>query len=138
MKRAATIILAAAALVMAHGASALWSLGTSGSGVVSGKTMGGAVNAPTGSVSSHDVSLTWTGAQFTDGTNVPAYVVKRYDAVTNALQVVLSGCAGLVGGPACIEHAVPTGTWKYTITPAAGTKWRGTESAQSSVVVILL
>ena len=37
----------------------------------------------------------------------------------------------------CTETGVPTGTWKYTITPAAGA-WRGTESGQSALVVVLV
>ena len=84
------------------------------------------------------VTLTWTAVSFTGGSGVPGYVVKRYDGLTNALQTVLAGCSGLVATTGCTENGVPTGTWKYTITPAAGSKWRGTESGQSAAVVVLL
>jgi hypothetical protein len=68
---------------------------------------------------------------------VPGYVVKRYDAITNAVQTVLAGCSGTVAAVTCTESGVPTGTWKYTITPAAGA-WRGTESGLSATIVVLI
>ena len=123
---------------MATGAAGLWSSSASGAGAASAKSMGAAVSAPTASVSSHAVTLTWTAGHFGDGSDVPQYVVRRYDSVTNALQTVLSACSGLVAALSCTENGVPTGTWKYTITLAAGTNWRGTESAQSAVVVVLV
>jgi hypothetical protein len=128
---------AAALLLPGHG-DAAWSVGRTGSGAIGSKTMPTAAPAaPLGAVSSHDVTITWTASQFADGTSVPSYIVKRYDAVTNVLQTTLSACSGNVGGTSCVEHAVPTNTWKYTVTPAAGI-WRGTESAKSGTVVVLL
>jgi hypothetical protein len=126
------------ALVLAAGAAGSWAFGRSGSGATSAKTIGAAVGAPTAGVSGHAVTLTWTTGHFGDGSNVPSYIVKRYDSVTNAPQTVLSACSGLVGALTCTESSVPTGTWKYTITPAAGSNWRGAESALSAVVVVLL
>jgi hypothetical protein len=120
-----------------HGIAA-WSVGRTGSGKVGSKTISAAAPAaPSGSVSSHDVTVTWSISHFTDGTNVPSYIVKRYDAITNALQTTLAACSGNVGGTSCVEHSVPTGSWKYTVTPAAGV-WRGTESPKSATVVVLI
>jgi hypothetical protein len=94
-------------------------------------------NVPTGTVASHAVTLTWSASQFAGGTNVPGYVVKRHDALTNAAQTVLAACSGTVAAVTCTESGVPTGTWKYTIAPAAGA-WRGTESGLSATVVVLI
>jgi hypothetical protein len=136
-----TFCLAAAvlvALVAAAAAGASWAVSRTGNGATGSKTMPTAAPAaPSGSVSSHDVTVSWTASQFADGTNVPSYIVKRYDAVTNTLQTTLSACNGNVAATTCVEHAVPTGSWKYTVTPAAGT-WRGTESAKSATVVVLI
>jgi hypothetical protein len=137
MRGACALLLAAAALALPGRGDAAWSVGSTGSGAVGSKTMPAANGAPSGTVSSHDVTLTWSAAQFAGGGNVPGYVVKRYDAVTNAQQTVLSACNGVVAATSCVEHGVPTGTWKYTITPAAG-NWRGTESAKSATVVVLV
>ena len=126
------------ALAAATAAGAAWTVSRSGNGATASKTMPGAAPAaPTGSVSSHDVTVSWSASHFADGTNVPSYIVKRYDGLTNALQTTLSACSGNVGATTCVEHAVPTGTWKYTVTPAAGI-WRGTESAKSANVVVLI
>jgi hypothetical protein len=129
-------VLAALALPGTGGAA--WSVSRAGTGAIGTKTMPTAAPpAPSGSVSSHDVTVSWTASQFADGTLVPSYVVKRYNAITNALQTTLSACNGNVAGTSCVEHSVPTGTWKYTVTPAAGT-WRGTESPKSATVTVLV
>jgi hypothetical protein len=137
VRAACVLLLAVAALAVPGPGDAAWSVGTSGSGAIGSKTMPAANGVPSGTVSSHDVTVTWNAAQFAGGGNVPAYVVKRYDAVTNALQTTLPACSGLVAATSCVEHSVPSGTWKYTVTPAAG-NWRGTESAKSATVVVLL
>jgi hypothetical protein len=137
VRAACALVLGIAALAVPAPGDAAWSVGNSGSGKIGSKTMPAANGVPSGSVSSHDVTVSWSAAQFAGGGNVPSYVVKRYDAVTNAVQTVLSACNGNVAATSCVEHGVPTGTWKYTVTPAAGT-WRGTESAKSATVVVLV
>ena len=138
MKGICLLLAGAAALLLPGHGDAAWSVGRTGSGKIGSKTISTAAPAaPAGAVSSHDVTVTWTASHFADGTNVPSYIVKRYDAITNALQTTLSACSGNVGATSCVEHAVPTGTWKYTVTPAAGI-WRGTESAKSANVVVLI
>ena len=132
---AAAVLIALAA---AAAAGAAWTVSRSGNGATGSKTISSsAPAAPSGSVSSHDVTVTWTASQFVDGTNVPSYIVRRYDALTNALQATLAACSGNVAGTSCVEHSVPTGSWKYTVTPAAGS-WRGTESPKSATVVVLV
>jgi len=138
MKAACVLFAAAGALLLPGHGDAAWSVGRSGTGAIGSKTMPAAAPAaPTGSVSSHDVTVSWSASKFADGTNVPSYIVKRYDAITNALQTTLSACSGNVGATSCVEHGVPTGSWKYTVTPAAGV-WRGTESAKSATVIVLI
>ena len=138
MSRACLLFAAFAALSLPATGGAAWSVGRTSTGAIGTKTMPtAALPAPTGSVSSHDVTVTWTASQFADGTLVPSYVIKRYNAVTNQLQTTLAACSGNVAGTSCVEHSVPTGTWKYTVTPAAGT-WRGTESPKSTTVTVLV
>jgi hypothetical protein len=138
VRAACALTLVLVALALPGPGDAAWSVGNSGSGAIKSKTMSVANGVPSGSVSSHDVTVTWSAAQFAEGGNVPGYVVKRYDATTNALQTVLSACTGVVAATSCIEHSVPTGLWKYTVTPAAGNKWRGTESGKSTTVTVLI
>jgi hypothetical protein len=126
------------ALSTATAGYAAWTSAVSGNGAARSKSMASSTgNVPTGSVSSHAVTLVWSASQFADGVNVPAYIVKRYDAVTNMLQTTLASCSGLVASTTCTESSVPTGTWKYTITPAAGA-WRGIEGAKSAIITVLL
>lgn len=94
-------------------------------------------NTPTGTASAgQHIAVSWTGSTFAGGRAVPGYVVKRYDLLGNA-QTVGAACAGTVTGTSCTENAVPLGTWKYSVTPAAGS-WRGTESGQSAAVAVIL
>jgi hypothetical protein len=131
---AATVALMA--LATAPAGDGAWALTITGSGKVGSKSMP-AGNTPSGTVPalSSNVTVSWTASQFASGQNVPGYVVKRYNAL-NALQTTLASCSGTVTGTSCTENGVPAGTWKYTVTPAAG-NWRGTESAQSASVIVL-
>jgi hypothetical protein len=129
-------VVAVLALVLCGVAQASWSAGASGAAATAAKTMPGG-NAPSGSVAGHDVTLTWTASTFAGGGSVPGYVVRRFSSVSQAEATVLSACAGVVSATTCTENGVPTGTWVYTITPAAGS-WRGAQSGQSAVVTVLL
>jgi hypothetical protein len=128
--------VAALALVLCGAAQASWSVDNSGTAAAAAKTMP-AGNVPSGTVAGNAVTLTWTASTFADGGAVPSYVVRRFNSVTSAEETVLANCAGLVSATTCTENGVPTGTWRYTVTPAAGV-WRGTQSAQSAVVTVLL
>jgi hypothetical protein len=121
--------------VAAGTAAAAWGPTGTGSGAASARTLP-AGNVPSGGTSLRNVTLTWTASTFPGGTPVPAYVVRRFNAVGGAESPVLSACSGLVAATTCTESNVPSGSWKYTITPAAGV-WRGTQSAQSSSILVI-
>jgi hypothetical protein len=128
--------VAVLALVLCGVAQASWQVDNSGNAAAAAKTMP-AGNVPSGTVAGNAVTLTWTASTFAGGGAVPSYVVRRFDDVTSAEATVLANCAGLVSATTCTENGVPVGTWRYTVTPAAGV-WRGTQSAQSAVVTVLL
>jgi hypothetical protein len=129
---AAAVVVAG---VLAGAAGAAWGPTGTGSGAASARTLP-AGNVPTGSTSVRNVTLNWTASTFAGGTPVPAYVVRRFNAIGGAESAVLSACSGLVAATTCTENSVPTGSWKYTITPAAGS-WRGTQSAQSASILVI-
>ena len=93
-------------------------------------------NKPSGAVASHNVTVTWSASSFASGGLAPGYQVRRYDGLGN-LQAIGAGCSGTISALSCVETGVPTGTWQYTVTPAAGA-WRGTESAKSDLVVVTI
>jgi hypothetical protein len=137
MRTACALLLCVAALAVPGTVGASWSRSATGSGAIKSKTMPAANGVPSGSVPllSHNVTVTWSAAQFAGGGNVPGYAVKRYDSLTHTLQTILSACSGIVAATSCVENSVPTGSWVYTVTPAAGI-WRGTESGFSAAVVV--
>ena len=94
-------------------------------------------NVPSGTAAVGSVTVTWTASTFAGGAPVPGYVIRRFNSVTAAEAPVLSACSGIRSGTSCTESGVPIGSWKYTVTPAAGS-WRGTQSAQSAAVVVTL
>jgi hypothetical protein len=134
-RKALAVPVVLATLVIAPPGDCGWSLTRTGSGKVGSKTMPGG-NTPTASASLANVTVSWSVSRFASGQSVPGYVVKRYNAVTNALSTTLAGCSGTVTATSCTENGVPTGTWKYTVTPAAGS-WCGVESAQSATVIVV-
>jgi hypothetical protein len=142
MRRAglALSVLAAAGtltlLAVCGVARASWAVGLAGNGATKAKTMP-AGNVPSGTVSGRSVTLTWTASAFAGGGNSPAYVIRRFNSLTQAEATVLSACSGLVAATTCTENNVPLGTWQYTVTPAAGA-WRGTQSGKSAVLLVTL
>ena len=133
MKAAAVVV--AAVLASGSAASAAWQKTSSGSGAAHSTTIAGGGNVPTGSVSSHNVTVSWAATSYGSGAAVGKYIVKRYDSLTGTPQTVGAGCSGTVSGTSCTETGVPTGTWQYTVTPAPG-NWRGAESPKSAVVIV--
>lgn len=128
------VVIVACALALAAPAAGAWSAGGNGSGAAAARTMPPG-NTPSGTAGMGSVALSWTASTFAGGTPVPGYVIRRFDSVTQAEATVLASCAGIVSGTSCTESGVPLGSWKYTVTPAAGV-WRGTQSAQSAAVVV--
>jgi Big-like domain-containing protein len=131
----AAVVMATAALgVLADGAYAAWSASGSGSGggVAASVNAGG---APAAAVAGSTVGLTWAAATLSNGPPVTGYVIKRYDVTGLTEQTISAGtCASTVAGTSCSETAVPTGVWRYSITPTVN-NWRGAESSQTSVTV---
>ena len=132
----AALAAAVVALVLCGAAQAAWSAGASGTAVGEAKTMT-AGNVPSGSVTGNSVTLTWTASNFVEGGAIPGYVIRRFNNLTQAEATVGANCAGTVSGTTCTEDGVTIGTWRYTVTPAAGA-WRGAQSAQSAAVTVLL
>lgn len=90
---------------------------------------------PTVSVSNRDVTVAWGASTLPGGAPVGGYVVKRYDAGTNALQTIGASCTGTVTGLTCTETIVPPGSWRYTVTPVKQ-GWIGGESTKSSTAIV--
>jgi hypothetical protein len=124
----------AIALASAGPGVAAWQKGGNGTGSAKAHTVN-AGNKPSGAVSSHAVTLTWTASTYSGGGAVGAYLIRRFDTVLGTEQTVGAGCAGVVAATTCTETAVPTGSWQYTVTPAPGA-WRGAQSAKSDAVVV--
>ena len=99
-------------------------------------TVVGPGSAATPAVSGRTVSLSWPTVALQSGTAVTGYVVRRYDAAGSTERPIASGtCASVVAGPTCSHTAVPTGSWRYPVTPAYG-QWRGPESPVSTAVAV--
>lgn len=90
--------------------------------------------APTGTSSGRDVTLSWEQIDLSGGTPAAGYVVRRY-SLGGGEHTVLAGCSGLVTTLSCVEAAVPTGSWRYTVTPRHP-PWTGAESPPSATVTV--
>ena len=128
------LLVAVVAVGFPGGAAASWLLAGSGPSAAKAKTLGGG-NVPTGTVSGHKVALTWAASSYTSGGSPAGYVINRYNATTGVLQATGANCWGTIAALTCTENGVPFGSWKYTVTPAAG-NWRGSESAKSATVTV--
>jgi hypothetical protein len=135
---AVLLIAVVGALGVAGTAAAWWAAGSvvggNGAGVATSVNQGATPTASAGI--GPRVNVSWSAGTLTSGTPVSGYLVKRYDADTNALQTTLTGCSGTVAAVSCTENTVPAGEWKYSITPVIGTNWQGAESPLSGVVVV--
>lgn len=132
LRRAAILLSAMVASLGTGTAYGSWNGAASGSGAAKAAQLP-AATAPSASASVHSVTITWPAATV-GGQNVSGYTVKRYNAGGTA-QTVGAGCSGTISGLTCTEAAVPSGTWRYTVTPVQGA-WTGTESPQSSSVTV--
>jgi len=134
LRAIAALLFTAALLAGASMALAAWT--STGSGVTGVSAVStGSGNSPTVTVSGRTVQLSWPDSMFSSGESHSGYVITRYESTGTAEQAMSSGtCLGVAATSPCTETAVPPGTWKYTVTPAAGS-WRGTESTQVTAVV---
>jgi hypothetical protein len=123
---AACLLLAAVGL-----AFAIWSPNSANAAANSKALSMPSGNTPTASVSGTSVTVSWSQSTFSTGMAVAGYIVKRYDASTNALQTIGASCSGTISALTCTETSVPVGSWKYAITPKQNS-WLGTESAKSA------
>lgn len=126
-----TCATALASLLFVASADAAWSGNGNGSGSSKARSLS-TVATPTAAASGRNVTVNWSAP----GGGAPAngYIVKRYNT-SNVAQTVGAACSGTIAATSCVESAVPTGTWKYTVTAARG-NWRGAESAYSSTVTV--
>jgi hypothetical protein len=90
-------------------------------------------NTPSASAVSRDITVTWAPTSLTGGTPATGYLVRRY-TTTGVEHAVLDECTGVVVTLSCTEHDVPTGSWRYTVTPLFG-NWTGSPSVESAAVV---
>ncbi len=138
MKRhLATLAIAVALTFVAATAWAYLSAGSvpggSGAATASGVNQGA---TPTANATGSTVTVSWTATTLANGQAVSGYVVKRYDAVTQAAQTILSACTGTIATISCVESGVPNGSWTYAVTPVFATNWQGVESTKSATVVV--
>ena len=120
--------------LIGSGALANWTAGSvsGGSGVAAAATIARGAT-PSAVSAGTSVTVSWAASTLSDGTAVSGYVVKRYNATSGAVQTIGSACAGTITTLTCTEASVPTGQWKYSVTPVFGANWTGTESVQSAI-----
>ena len=134
--RSAPVLAAALACLVLLPATAAgnWN-GTGGGGAAAKARTIGAGNTPTTSINGRNVTVTWTASGISGGgPNADGYIVKRYDTSNNQ-QSIGASCSGTVTGLTCTESNVPSGSWKYSVTPA-WQNWRGAESSQSATQTV--
>jgi hypothetical protein len=129
------VVAVAIAIGGSQAALALWSHSATASGYSKALSIS-AGNTPAATASGPAVTVNWTTSTFSNGSNVNGYTVKRYNATTDVLQTIGSGCSGTVNALTCTETSVPSGSWKYTVTPTQGA-WTGAESAKSTAVTVV-
>jgi len=136
MKRAFVAVAVMVTATLSGGiAHAAWlSADGSGNALAKATSVGGG-NTPTASASGSSVTVSWDASTLVGGAAVSGYEVKRYDAVTNALQTIGAGCFGTITALTCTETGVAVGTWKYSVTPIRD-NWRGAESDKSNSVTV--
>jgi hypothetical protein len=137
--RSKLLILLAAAAVAATAAApadAFWNGLNEGRRGVTGAEAGslGQGAAPTlNKLSSSSVMVRWAGTTLSTGQTARAYLVNRVNQQSGVSTPALNGCDGPVSsGLTCTETGVPTGQWRYTVTPLFGANWKGAQSAPSA------
>jgi hypothetical protein len=130
---AAAVAIAFSCLVAVGQAS--WGGNGSGSSYSKARSMPTG-NTPTTSITGRNVTVSWTTSSFAGGgPNVSDYTVKRYNT-GGTLQTIGASCSGTISALTCTENNVPSGSWKYSVTPKAGSNWVGTEGSQSTTQVV--
>jgi hypothetical protein len=134
----AVLLLAAIAAALTAAAWAYWTAtatpGSKGAAVAATVNQGATPTAT--AAAGRKVTVSWGASTLSNGHAVDGYIVKRYDAVGGALQTTHAGCAGTISATTCVETGVPTGQWKYTVTPVLATNWRGAEGLKSGAATV--
>jgi len=125
------VISALAVLAVPTAASALWVATATGTGTGAALTMP-VGPAPTATIAGANVTVSWSAVTLAGGTPVDGYAVARYDGNGQA-QAVAGTCAGVVTTLTCVDAAVPTGSWRYTVMARRGA-WVGAEGSFSSAI----
>ena len=136
-RRLLTILLTVLLSLSAATAWAFWSASSANGGY--GAAAVSSVNqsaTPTASAVAQAVTVSWVASTLTNGQAVTGYQVKRYDSTTLTLQTILSSCTGTIIVTTCVENSVPTGSWRYAVTPVFAANWVGPESAKSTAVTV--
>ena len=132
MRRALSIAVLVLVLALVPvSAHASWVRADAGDAGARAKTVD-AVAAPSASVAGRTVTVSWSAPS--SGAPPTGYTVKRYNN-SGQQQTIGASCSGTISGLTCKERKVPTGTWKYTVTPELG-NWRGPESNFSAAVTV--
>ena len=88
---------------------------------------------PTVSVVGSSAVLTWTATTTASGAPVDGYIVSRSDH--NDIPTIVTGdCGATVAALTCSEDDLPSGTWRYTVTPGIGA-WQGPPGATRTIII---
>ena len=102
-----------------------------GNGAAAATTVAAGATPTLTSPNDSTVTLSWAASTLVSGQAVTGYVVKRYEATTLTPQTILTACTGTITLRTCTESNLPTGQWRYSVTPSFATNWLGAESAKS-------
>lgn len=132
------VVIIAMLVILAVGASAamaFWVSTDSSNPARAAADALGTGSAPTGTVTSQNVTLNWAGGSTVGGRPANGYTVTRYASASGGTPVAATGgCTGTVTVLTCTENAVPLGVWYYTVTPHLSL-WVGTESGRTAFSV---
>jgi hypothetical protein len=133
-----SLALGVALALMVTSAWGYWGpgAGSGGDGASSAATLAQG-STPTAVATGDSVAVSWTASNVIVGHPVTGYLVKRFEASTLTAATVKTNCDGTVSTTSCTENSVPSGQWRYSVTPKLGTFWSGPESLMSSAVTTL-
>ena len=134
-RRSIRIAIAAMALALVPAAEAEASWNATGANSARGYSKAQSLATglqPTASVNGRNVTVSW--ASPSSGAPITGYVVQRY-TTGGVAQTIGASCSGTVAATSCTETSVPSGSWRYSVTPARA-NWRGAESPQSAIATV--
>ena len=106
-----------------------------GTGAGGAATLGGGTTPIVGTAGSANAAVHWGPTTLNAGGDADGYVIRRYDGITDEEETVGEDCAGTIVALTCTESDLPSGRWRYTVTPVFGGNWHGAESARSGPVI---